>query len=98
MPNLKDLNTPFTDYACPTPDPAGNDIPVRGNDPHGTQEGAQGLKPMWEAPVVPTPGGEETPNSLSGLPLRPARMAPSPAEPPQPPTLKDRSPMTIDEK
>ena len=92
------LKSPFTDAVLTSVDPAGDDIPTRGGDPHATSDGAQGLNPIWSEAPVKTPDVGESANSQSGLPGLPSRMAPSPASPPQPPTLKDRSPMTIDEK
>jgi len=93
-----DLQTPFDNAVLKSVDPAGDDIPLRGNDPNADVGGTSGLKPIWDNPVVSHTGDQETANSLSGLPLRPARMAPSPEKPPMPPTLQDRSPSTIDEK
>jgi hypothetical protein len=52
---------------------------------------------MWDAPTVSTPGGPETANSVSGLPLQPDRFQPV-GTPPAPPSLQDRSPGTIDER
>jgi hypothetical protein len=42
-------------------------------------------------------GQKETPNSVSGLPLLPSRLV-STGTPPDPPSLEDRTPGTIDEK
>ena len=47
--------------------------------------------------VVPTPGGEETGNSVSSLPLAPNRYQPA-ETPPAPPSLQDRNPGTIDQR
>jgi hypothetical protein len=44
-----------------------------------------------------TDGQQETPNSVSGLPLRPARLV-SEEEPPGIPSLEDRRPGTIDKR
>ena len=93
-----DLKTPWTDYPVASPDPAGDDIPDRGGDPHANIGGTSGLTPLWSNAPVPTPGGPESANSQSGLPGMPSRMSPSPAQPPMPPSLEDRSPGTIDER
>lgn len=94
-----DLKSPFHDAVLTSVDPAGDDIPNRGGDPLVEDGGGAGLSSvMWpDAPVKLTDKGE-TPNSLSGLPLQPSRMAPSPASPPMPPSLDERSPTTINEK
>jgi hypothetical protein len=42
-------------------------------------------------------GQKETPNSVSGLPLLPARLVIT-EKPPAPPSLEDRMPGTIDEQ
>lgn len=96
---MGDLKTPFHDAVLTTVDPGGNDIPSRGGDPLVDDPGGAGLTSvMWpDAPVKLTDKGESA-NSQSGLPGMPSRMAPSPASPPMPPSLDERSPTTINEK
>lgn len=91
-----DLKTFWPDYPVPLPDAAGAGVTSRGGDPNVDQSGSSGLQPLWDAAPVPTPGGSETANS-SGLPTQPSRFEPS-GTPPAPPSLKDRSPGTIDER
>lgn len=93
------LTTPFNDPIYPnTSDLSGDVATSRGSDPNASGDaGAAGLDPVWPAPVVPTPSGAETPNSVSGLPALPNRYAPS-DQPPAPPSLEDRTPGTIDER
>lgn len=93
-----DLKTHWTDPVLSSVDPAGNDIPNRGGDPHADVGGASELTPLWTEAPVATPGGTESANSQSGLPGLPSRMAPSPEAPPAPPSLQERSPSTIDQK
>lgn len=82
----------------PTVDPAGDLATQRGSDPSiDGGGGASGLNPVWDAAPVSPMSGEETGNSVSGLPMRPSRFAPSEA-PPEPPGLTDRNPGTIDEQ
>lgn len=92
---MSDLKTPYFNPVISSHEAAGDDIPASGGDPNVDLGGASGLKPLWEAPVAPTPNGRETANSVSGLPLLPSRMAPS-ATPPPPPDLTDRTPGLID--
>jgi len=95
---MGDLKSPFDNAVLTSVDPAGDDIPSRGSDPQVDLGGNSGLKPIWDNAFVSTPDGQETANSVSGLPLRPSRLKPSPEAPPPPPGLKDRSIATIDEK
>jgi hypothetical protein len=70
----------------------------RGTDPLINTSGSSGLTGVsFGQAVVPVPGGEETANSLSGLPLQPQRFQPS-ETPPAPPTLQQRNPGTIDQR
>lgn len=99
---MGDLKTPWMNAGDQKPvltdvNSAGDSIISRGTDPNVTLDGDSALDPLWAAPVVPTPGGEETPNSVSGLPAEPNRFEPSDT-PPQPPDLTDRNPGTIDQK
>jgi hypothetical protein len=77
---------------------SGDGVTQSGSDPQVTVDSPNGLtQVLWSNPPVPNIGGEETENSVSGLPLAPVRFEPS-AEPPEPPSLKDRSPGTIDQQ
>lgn len=99
---MGDLKTPFekavfTDFGM-----AGELPTSRGTDPLTDLNAAgatSALKPLWSADkmAVSTFSGEETPNSITGLPLQPNRFQPS-EEPPQPPTLQDHNPGTIDKR
>lgn len=100
---MGDIKTVFDKAVYPdTSDLSGDLATSRGGDPliDLNAGGGSGLKTFWEGnngPIVSTPGGEETANSLSGLPKLPWRYEP-PEEPPDPPTLEDRNPGTIDKK
>jgi hypothetical protein len=97
---MGDLKTPFGNAAYPNTTDLGGELPTsRGTDPNidTGAGGAGGLKDNWPGAVVPVPGGEETANSVSGLPLQPNRFQPS-ETPPEPPTLQDRNPGTIDKR
>ncbi len=91
---MGDLKTFFSTPVISTVDPAGSDIPVSGGDPNVDLGGSSALRPLWDNPIVPTPDGKESSNSLSGLPSLPSRMAPSDT-PPGPPDLTDRTPGII---
>lgn len=90
--------------AVPTPDLGGDLAVTRGTDPLTDTSGSSGLTAVpWQGAGKQTPatsgnGVEESGNSVSGLPSMPNRFAPSPAEPPAPPTLSNRNPGTIDQK
>lgn len=75
------------------------DLPTsRGGDPNVDASGTSGMKPLaWDAPPVSAPEASETANPVSGLPSLPSRFQPS-GTPPEPPSLQDRSPSTIDQK
>lgn len=76
----------------------GDLITERGSDPLIDLGGTNGLtQVLWPNPPVSTPGGEETDNSVSGLPNTPARYQPS-EQPPGIPELKDKNPGTIDKQ
>lgn len=87
----------------PTPDLSGNTVASRGTDPNVDESGTSGLTAVpWEgggkqSPATTAVGTAESSNS-SGLPSLPNRFEPTPASPPEPPSLQDRSPGTIDEK
>lgn len=94
----------WTNAPVPDMDLSGDLAASRGTDPLVPTDGSDGLICVpWrsggkQSPAMDSFGPEETPNSVSSLPARPNRFAPSPAEPPQPPTLQDRNPGTIDQK
>ena len=92
-----DLQTPYTDPAMSPPDPSGSSVNARGGDPNVDLGGNSGLQPLWNDMPVSNPQGRETANSVSGMPLHADRWEPS-GTPPQPPSLEDRSPGTIDER
>jgi hypothetical protein len=87
----------WKDSPVPTPDASGQLPTSRGGDPNIDLGGASALQPIWSDPPVPTPDGGETANSVSGLPMAPARYQPT-QDPPEPPSLQDRSPGTVDTK
>lgn len=88
----------WPDPGTPTPDPGGDGVTQRGSDPNADgNPGPAGLKDYWPQAVMSAPSGEESANSVSGLPSLPARTQPSEA-PPDPPSLQDRSPGTIDKR
>jgi hypothetical protein len=91
------VKTNWTDPAVSSIDPSGAGVRSSGGDPNVSTEGSGGLKDYWPSAVVPASGGQETPNSVSGLPLRAERWEPS-DNPPAPPSLQDRMPGTIDER
>ncbi len=92
------LKTPFTD-AIAAPDLGGQGVTDRGTDPNISTAGSPGVQTVWpdDKYVVPTPGGQETANSVSGLPAQPSRFEPS-TESVEIPSLKDRNPGTIDKR
>lgn len=94
MPDLKHFwpDPPLYQY-----DAAGEGITSSGGDPNVSAEGTSALTPIWSNPSVPTPGGSEDPNTVSGLPSTPARWEPT-ETPPEPPSLQDRNPGTIDQR
>lgn len=85
------------DYVAPMPGLSGAGVVSRGTDPQVAFPGDAGLKALWNNQPVGTPGGEETANSISGLPSLPNRFEPG-GEPRQPPDLTDRNPGTIDQR
>jgi hypothetical protein len=98
---MSDLKSPWTNPPGPdNPSLDGSSIDSRGSDPSVTVDAPNGLTQIyWENPPVSTlSSGEESANSVSGLPSLPNRFEPSPEKPPPPPSLNDRSPMTIDER
>jgi len=98
------LNTPFDKAVYPnTTDLSGDLATTRGTDPNSEgNSGPAALANFWPDAKQPLPEGgglsiEESANSVSGLPARPARFGPS-ETPPEPPSLQDRSPGTVDKK
>lgn len=74
----------------------GDLVAARGGDPNIDIPGPNGLtSPVWGSAFVPDPPDTETANPVSGLPTTPARYQPT-GTPPELPSLKDRSPGTID--
>lgn len=95
---MGDLKTNWTDPALPTHEPGGQGVLSSGSDPNADGgDGAAGLQKVWPDPVVPVHSGAESPNSVSSLPALPNRWVPS-ETPPEPPSLTDRNPGTIDKK
>jgi hypothetical protein len=95
---MADLKSPWNDPVTPIPEFGGEGVVSRGTDPNVTIGSGSGLSGVaFDKAIVSTPGGEETNNSLSGLPAQPNRFEPS-GTPPQPPSLQDRMPGTIDER
>lgn len=94
---MGDLKTNWRDPGTPTPGLGGASIVSSGSDPLIDSGGEGGLQPVWPAPVVGTPAGAETPNSVSGLPAQPNRFEPSDT-PPAIPDLTDRNPGTVDRR
>lgn len=92
------FNPLWKDSPVPVPDLGGDAATSRGSDPNAAGgDGPNGLNPNWANPPVSVPGGEESSNSVSGLPSLPNRFAPS-GTPPPPPDLTERNPGTIDQK
>ncbi len=96
---MGDLKTNWTDPAVPIPDLGGAGVVSRGSDPNVDPSGAGALQTPWPTDKYATTKTEtaESPNSVSGLPLQPNRFEPS-GTPPEPPSLQDRNPGTIDKR
>lgn len=105
---MGDLKTPFDKAVYPTTsDLAGDGVTARGSDPLIDRSGTGALNTFWEPDPYPWPtgvpvpavntdrDGQETPNSVSGLPLLPSRFEPN-ESPVDQPTLERRNPGTID--
>lgn len=96
---MSDLKSFWPNPVGPDENLSGDSIASSGSDPQVTVDSPNGLaQVLWPNPPVPSFGGEESPNSVSGLPSLPNRFEPSPSKPPEPPSLQDRSPTTIDEQ
>lgn len=95
---MSDLKTFWTNPgADANPGLDGDTITGRGTDPQVDLAGTDASQPIWPAPPVPGIDGQESPNSVSGLPSTPNRFEPT-EQPPPPPDLKDRQPSTIDKQ
>jgi hypothetical protein len=96
---MGDLKTFWDNPGMPSStDLGGDNIISSGSDPSvSASEGTEAHDPFWPNPPVPKISGEESENSVSGLPSLPNRFAPS-DQPPPPPSLEDRRPGTIDEQ
>lgn len=96
---MGDLKTYFDKAVLPDHALGGQGITGSGSDPNADGGGGPaGLDPIhWPNPVVPTLSGEESSNSVSGLPAMPNRFEPT-ETPPEPPSLQDRNPGTIDQR
>jgi hypothetical protein len=91
------LQTPFDKPIYGNTSDLSGDLPTaRGNDPNISVDGSSALKTPFDKPIDGSMDSNETANSVSGLPLQPQRYQPS-ETPPEPPTLKDRNPGTIDQ-
>jgi hypothetical protein len=95
---MPDLKTFWTNPGMPAHDGlAGDSITSSGTDPQVDASGSAAVDPLWPAPPVPGIENAESPNSVSGLPPMPNRFEPS-EQPPEPPSLQDRRPGTIDQQ
>jgi hypothetical protein len=94
---MSDLKTFWDKPGMPmSSDLGGDSVTASGTDPQVSLAGDNALQPIWNDPV-PKTTGEESENSVSGLPAQPNRFEPT-EQPPPPPTLQDRRPGTIDEQ
>jgi hypothetical protein len=96
---MSDLKSFWDNPGMPrSTDLGGDGVVSSGSDPSVTIDAPNGLtQVLWPSPPVPGTSGQETENSVSGLPSLPNRYEP-PVAPPPPPTLQDRRPGTIDER
>ena len=97
---MGDLKTNWMKPIYPdTTDLGGQGVVSRGSDPliDLNAGGAGALQQPWSNLPVPIPGGQETNNPMSGMPLTPNRQDP-PNQPPMVPDLTRRNPGTIDEQ
>jgi hypothetical protein len=97
--SMGDLKTNWTDSGVPVPGLSGDGVTARGGDPNVDTSGSGAIKDFWpdKDQIASSPEGKESPNNVSGLPTIPSRFEPSGA-PPEPPSLQDRNPGTINEK
>ncbi len=95
---MGDLKTFFEQPIYPnTSDLSGDLATERGNDANISTSGSSALQTPFDRPISGTMDGDETPNSVSGLPKQPNRFQPTPPAV-EPPTLEDRNPGTIDKR
>jgi hypothetical protein len=95
---MSDLKTFWDKPGMPMSTDLGGDAVVSsGTDPQVSLSGENALQPFWTNDPVPKTDGEESSNSVSGLPQQPSRFQPTEIPPPLP-TLQDRRPGTIDEQ
>jgi hypothetical protein len=96
---MSDLKTPFDRPIHPdASDLGGQGVISRGTDPQIDTGGSSGLTASpFDKAIDPNMEGQESANSVSGLPLQPNRFEPSEGVP-EIPTLKDRNPGTIDKR
>jgi hypothetical protein len=96
---MSDLKTFWSNPGGPDMNPGldGSSVTSSGTDPQVDLSGTPDCNPIWSNPPVPYTDGQESSNSVSGLPSLPNRYEP-PGEPPPPPTLLDRRPGTIDQQ
>jgi hypothetical protein len=95
---MGDLKTPFDKPIYGDTGDLSGDLPTsRGTDPLTDTGGSSGLQTIFDKPIMPSLDGQESANSVSGLPLQPNRFQPS-ETPPEPPSLTDRNPGTIDKR
>ncbi len=97
---LTNMNPIWPSVPVPTPDTGGDLATSRGTDPNVSPSGPGDINPIWAGAQQPFTGvdGQESGNSVSGLPSLPSRFAPAPDTPPDPPNLTDRNPGTIDQR
>lgn len=98
---MADLTSPFDNAVYPdTQNLGGDGITNRGSDPNAAgNPGSGSVQSHWPGgeQLMGSPSGEESANSVSGLPSLPNRFEPS-ETPAPPPSLEDRRPGTIDER
>jgi hypothetical protein len=95
---MGDLKTNWSNPGTPIPDLSGDLATSRGTDPNIDTGGSSGLTASpFDKPIDPSLDGAESPNSVSGLPPQPNRFQPT-EQPPEPPSLQDRNPGTIDKR
>lgn len=99
---MGDLKTNWSDPILGDHGVDGQGVVSRGSDPNADGgDGPAGLTgivwPSDKQVMGSAPSGQESANSESGLPAQPNRFEPS-GDPPQPPSLQDRNPGTIDQR
>ena len=95
---MADLKTPWTTPPVSAPGLSGAGVVSSGTDPNASgNPGPAGLQTVWPNAPLASLGLEESANSVSNLPSLPNRFEPA-ETPPEPPSLQDRSPGTIDKQ